>query len=92
MAIIKPGDTEYRDAQWVRKPHGSIQLDGQEVAVTLQCPHCGGHFVSRTGSGVKRSYCLKCAAVTCGGPQCRECNPWEKQMEAIERNWLKRQG
>lgn len=73
---------DYSDAQHERKPHGIVIVDGKEVAVTLQCPHCAAHFVSRKGSGHRRTFCLKCMAVTCGNPVCDPCRPF-----AIETGW-----
>lgn len=65
---------DYADAQWERQPHGHILLDGREVAHTLKCPHCGGHFVSRKGSGHHRTFCLRHKAVTCGSVECsKDC-------------------
>lgn len=87
MDIIIPGvnDTgehvdDYRDAKHERKPHGIIFVNGQEVATTLQCPHCMGHFVSRKGSGHRRTFCMKCMEVTCGAPQCDECKPFAAEF------------
>ena len=81
--IITPDD--YSNAQWERKPHGSIILDGQEVATTLQCCHCGKHFVSIRGSGMKRGFCMKCMQVTCGDTACNPCRPLEKWIEQEEK-------
>lgn len=61
---------DYSDAKHERRPHGIIFVDGKEVATTLQCDHCGGHFVSRKGSGHRRDFCLKCNSVCCGSPRC----------------------
>lgn len=58
---------DYSDAKHEKHAHGLVIVDGKEVATTLQCPHCGGHFVSRKGSGKRRDYCLKCDAICCGG-------------------------
>ena len=85
ILIKTPVKDDYQDAMPERNPHGVIILDGQEVANTLMCPHCGMHFVSRRGSGARRGYCYHCAAVTCGNPACDGCRPLEKQLEAIER-------
>lgn len=81
--IIIPGvnDThplmdDYADAKHERKPHGLVIVNGQEVATTLQCPHCMRHFISRKGSGHRRTFCFKCEAVTCGDPACDPCRPW----------------
>lgn len=76
----------YAGAKFERKAHGMIIRDGKEIASTLQCPHCNAHFVSMAGSGIKRSWCPNCNAVTCGKKECVErCEPWERRMEAIER-------
>ena len=69
-----------------RHPHGVILIDGQEVGHTLQCPHCGGHFVSRPGSGARRAWCPRCKAVTCGEPRCDVCVPEEEQLLYAEGN------
>ena len=75
--VLEQGD-DYRDARHERRPHGLIFVNGREVATTLQCPHCGGHFMSRRGSGHRRSFCLRCMAVTCGSTPCvSTCTPWE---------------
>ena len=59
---------DYSDAQHERKPHGLIFLNGKEVASTLQCPHCGGHFTSQKGK--LRNKCLKHDAKVCDKPAC----------------------
>lgn len=77
--IWMPGDPivdDYADAKHERKPHGIIFVNGKEVASTLQCPHCGGHFVSRKGSGIRRAWCPCCHAVTCGALACDPCRPF----------------
>ena len=79
----KNGD--YSDAQYERKAHGAFIIDGHEVAYTLMCPHCGSHFVSRKGSGARRTFCMKCMAVTCGNPTCDACKPFEQMLDEIER-------
>jgi len=68
-----------------REAHGAVIIDGKEVASTLQCPHCGLHFISYRGSGKRRFYCWKCAAITCGLPACDHCVPTEKMLKEIER-------
>jgi hypothetical protein len=72
-----------------RKPNGYVEAfspDGKKFeADTLQCCHCGGHFIVRPGSGTKRGWCLKCNKPTCGKPECDKCVPTEKQIEEIER-------
>lgn len=85
--IIKaPEDNQYADAQFERRPHGTIFIGDKQVGHSMQCPHCNAHFLSRKGSGAHRSWCNNCAAVTCGKKECVEkCAPWEKQMCEIER-------
>jgi hypothetical protein len=72
------------DEKFERTAHGAFIIEGREVAHTLQCPHCGGHFVSRRGSGARRTFCLRCMAVTCGSPVCDPCIPFEIKLEAME--------
>ena len=67
---------DYADAKHERQPHGIVFMNGREVATTLQCPHCGGHFISRKGSGHRRTFCIKCMAVTCGKLECDPCKPF----------------
>ena len=66
------------------REHGAFISDGQQVASTLMCPHCGAHFESRPGSGKMRAYCLKCSAVTCGKPECNTCIPLEARLDHME--------
>lgn len=75
---------DYSDAQHERKPHGVILVDGKEVASTLQCPHCGGHFISRKGSGHRRTFCLRCQAVTCGNLACDPCRPFAAELQDFQ--------
>lgn len=75
---------EYDDAQAVRKPGGAILLDGMQVADTVQCVHCGGHFVMRLGSGTVRGWCQRCHGMVCG-PSCAACVPFEKKLDLVER-------
>lgn len=90
--IIKPGDEDfYADARHERKPHGVIRTDKGEVATTLACPHCGGHFVSRKGSGEHRTFCRECMAVTCGKPTCvRHEMHFMKKIELMEKRCTQR--
>lgn len=74
-----------KTAQFERHAHGAYIVDGQEVAHTLQCPHCGRHFVSMRGSGHRRTFCFLCNAVTCGLPTCDPHVPFEKRMEITEK-------
>ena len=46
---------------------------------TLQCVHCGVHWVYQPGEGkIKRGICLKCMGPTCGNKKCDGCNPYHK--------------
>ncbi len=75
---------DYSDAKHERQPHGIIFLDGKEVATTLMCPHCGAHFVSRKGSGIRRAFCMRCMAVTCGDLRCDPCRPFLQELERLQ--------
>jgi hypothetical protein len=66
------------------REHSGILSDGVQVVSLLQCPHCGGHFESMPGSGKRRTFCLKCSAVTCGNPACDPCVPFEARLEHAE--------
>ena len=70
----------------MRRPHGVILEDGQEVADTAQCCHCGAHFVVVRGSGKKRGFCFgKCKGPTCGRPECDPCVPFESRIDLYEK-------
>lgn len=71
--------------QFERHQHGAFIMDGQEIASTLQCPHCGMHFISMKGSGHRRTWCVKCMAVTCGKHSCDPCVPFEKRLDVCEK-------
>ncbi len=74
------GNTKYE-----RNPSGAFIVDGVEMAHTLQCCHCGGHFVSIKGSGKTRGFCLNCMGVTCGKLECNSCIPFGKKLEIMEK-------
>jgi hypothetical protein len=63
---------------------GGIIIDGRQVASTLQCCHCGNHFVTVKGSGIIRGYCYACSDVTCGAVACMTHYPFEKKLDDIE--------
>ena len=75
--------------QFENKPSGYILLDGQEVAHTKQCCHCGSHFVSIKGSGKIRGFCVGCNSITCGTPACDIHVPYEKKLEIVEGTYKK---
>ena len=66
------------------RKHGVLLVDGREYASTLQCRHCGGHFVHRKDRG--DWICLKCNGVVCGKKDCViECIPFEKKLDLFEK-------
>ena len=77
----------YAGALYERKASGSIVVDGQEVGHTMQCRHCGAHFLSVKGSGKTRGWCMKCAGVLCGAEACFACVPFEKRLEIEEKKY-----
>ena len=70
--------------QFEHKPDGAVIVEGREVAHTLQCVHCGKHWVSIKGSGKIRGFCLNCKGVTCGAESCDPCIPFEKKLDIKE--------
>lgn len=71
-------------ADYVRKPAGTVVIDGVEVASTRQCVHCQQHFISVRGSGALRGFCRNCMGDTCGAPKCDRCLPAEKKLDLYE--------
>jgi len=67
------------------QPHGVILMDGQEVADTLQCPHCQCHFVKIAGPA---PFCTNCGAYECGKERCRTCIPFLLRLELFERHMI----
>lgn len=51
---------------------------------TVQCVHCGGHWVPQPGSGRVRGFCTNCNGPICG-PSCQQCVPAEQLLENLER-------
>lgn len=66
--------------QALYKPSGGIIVDGVHVADTIQCAHCGKHWIPVKGSGKIRGFCTKCNAKHCGEPVCWECKPYKKRL------------
>lgn len=69
-------------AATARQPAGYVIIvDPDEPTIerdTLQCVHCGKHWMVVPGSGRRRGWCLKCSGAHCGGAACWECAPWAK--------------
>ncbi len=76
---ILRGESTARSA---RKPAGAMFINSQQVADTLQCGHCGRHFMVR--SDQERGWCMNCARVTCGAAKCLVCLPFELWLDAME--------
>jgi hypothetical protein len=54
---------------------------------TVQCGHCGAHWVYVKGSGRVRGFCTLCSKMTCGprcprGAGCVEQERWCENVEA----------
>ena len=52
-------------------------------AGTLQCVHCGCHWIPVKGSGKVRGFCERCNGPVCGR-ECAKCVPNEQMLENIE--------
>ena len=61
--------------------HGAVMVGGKQIASTIRCCHCGGHFIAVPGQEVHR--CMNCDALVCG-PGCFVCVPMEKMLERLE--------
>jgi hypothetical protein len=74
----------------VLRPHGTLitfDCDGPEQEHdTVQCCHCGRHWIFVAGSGKKRGFCVQCNGITCGNPVCDRCVPIEQQIENMEKH------
>jgi len=70
------------------KVSGYIFRDGQEVAETKQCVHCGRQWIWKTGSGRKRGWCLACGGITCGTARCHTCLPFERKLDLYEKGLI----
>ena len=72
----------------VLRPNGTLHVfdcDGPEqVFDTVQCVHCGRHWVWKHGSGKRRGWCTKCNGITCGHPGCDACVPIEQRLSNRE--------
>lgn len=73
------------------KVAGGIMLDGQQVAESVQCVHCSGHYYPQPGSGEQRGWCLNCKGPLCGSELCDTCIPIEARLEGWERGENKSQ-
>jgi|SRR3972149_5074974 len=76
-------------AKYEHKASGYWIVDGVEVAATIQCCHCGMHYVSIRGSGKTRGFCMGCMRPTCGKKQCDPCLAFEKRVDLLEKGKIK---
>lgn len=63
-----------------------VDSDRSYQAATMQCCHCGQHWIVQPGSGRQRGFCMRCNKTTCG-PNCpagQECVPHEQYLENLE--------
>lgn len=67
-----------------RHGKGALVVNGEHVADTLQCVHCGMHWVPAPGSGTKRGWCSQCKGHLCGKEACFTCLPLEAFIEVQE--------
>lgn len=68
-----------------RHGKGAVVNSGQHVADTLQCAHCGMHWVTKPGSGKERGWCMRCHAPLCGKAPCFEdCLPYEARIDIMD--------
>lgn len=54
------------------------------VVATMQCGHCGRHWIPRPGSGIVRGFCQRCMKPICG-PGCESCRPVEVYLDNLEK-------
>jgi hypothetical protein len=78
----------YEDVVSSGKPAGTIIIDGHETAETMQCVHCGRHWIRRRNSGKMMGYCMNCGGVFCPDSKCRECLHFKKKLELYEQGKL----
>lgn len=81
--IFDASGNPYGDAVAIHRPAGAILVDGRQVADTLQCVHCGGHWVPQKGSGRVRGWCTRCQGPVCG-LSCARCLPLEKALDLMD--------
>lgn len=70
------------------RPSGHIitthpDTDRSEQLDTVQCKHCGRHWIWKKGSGNVRGWCFQCNGFFCG-PSCEVCVPQEVLLDNIE--------
>ena len=72
----------------VRNAHGNITIVSDMPTIerdTLQCVHCGRHWTVQPGSGKTRGFCNYHSGVTCGSPDCNNCQRKERGMQIVQK-------
>lgn len=87
-ALILEGLKKF-EPKAAKKPSGYILLDGQVVADTVKCVHCGHHWVPIAGSGIMRGWCRNCNGPLCGSHDCFECKDFRQKLDEYEKGQLK---
>lgn len=68
------------------KGHGynRVKLDGVtiEESDTFQCAHCNDTVFIKPSE--PSPWCMNCDRQWCGRPECRECKPFMKKIDAME--------
>lgn len=67
-----------------KNSNGAVVIDGKHVADTIQCVHCGKHWIPKPGSGKVRGWCVSCNGASCGDTRCMDCVPFEAKLEIAE--------
>ena len=68
-------------SHWDALTSNDWRMDGE----TVSCCHCQIVMMIRPGSGIKRGFCFRCNAVTCGKKGCMvKCVPFERAIEEME--------
>lgn len=83
MKELLKGQSEARST---RRPAGAMIVDGNQVADTEQCVHCGRHWMVQRGSGITRGFCLKCHGITCGTKKCDKCYSQKQWLDDKEKH------
>lgn len=83
---MKVKENYYTDSLSTIKASGAILVDGKHIADTIQCKHCGGHFVHQRGKAATRGWCFKCNGMLCGQKRCmKSCIPTEVELSTMEK-------
>jgi hypothetical protein len=88
MAVILKG---------MRSPHGYACIDfgdgKKQEFDTVQCAHCqrSGHVLQGANpEDLSGSRCKSCMGLVCHHCTGKPCTPWEKIMDAMERDYERR--